>query len=84
MKQATPISHTIIMVSSLVNLLVNYQLFGQGDLGLNYLLPLSFAALSATFLAFYLKKYFTKEIYIKWLLILLIWASIIKVIVYLV
>ncbi|PPE05438.1 sulfite exporter TauE/SafE family protein [Williamsoniiplasma lucivorax] len=81
MKQATPISHTIIMVSSFVSLMLNYQTFTNQTITLNYLLPLSVAAIGSTTLAFVLKKHFHKEIYIKWLLIILIWASIIKMIV---
>ncbi|WP_338971928.1 sulfite exporter TauE/SafE family protein [Spiroplasma endosymbiont of Panorpa germanica] len=81
MKQASPISHALIAGSSLIALLTNYQNFENFELLVPIGLPMIIGVISGTILALILKKYLKKEIYIKWVLIILIWLSAIKMIV---
>ncbi|AGR41262.1 sulfite exporter TauE/SafE family protein [Spiroplasma taiwanense] len=53
MKEAAPISHTIIMISSLINLIIKNENFTNSSITLNFLLPLSFAAIISTVSAFF-------------------------------
>ncbi|AXK51522.1 sulfite exporter TauE/SafE family protein [Spiroplasma alleghenense] len=80
-KNAAPISHALIAGASLVSLITNYQFFQEFDLIVVHGLPMIFGVIIGTISAIWLKKYVKKEIYIKWVLIILIWASAIKMII---
>ncbi|WP_031543222.1 sulfite exporter TauE/SafE family protein [Mesoplasma photuris] len=81
MKEAAPISHSLIAVSSLITLIFNFETFSNTQLMLENVLPMAMASIGGVFLGYWLKNKIKKEIYIKWLLILLMWASIIKMII---
>lgn len=81
MKQATPISHTIIAVTSFITLCLSYEMFGHQDLNLQITLPMVVGVIGGTTLAYFIKSKIKNEAIIKWILIALIWVSIIKMIV---
>ncbi|AHI52951.1 sulfite exporter TauE/SafE family protein [Spiroplasma culicicola] len=80
-KNSTPISHTLIAISSFITLFFNFELFSDQTIMLNLVLPLSIAAIIGAISAIYLKRIIKKEIIIKWILIILIWASEIKMLI---
>ncbi|AHI54280.1 hypothetical protein SSABA_v1c08810 [Spiroplasma sabaudiense Ar-1343] len=80
MGQASPISHSLIAGASLISLLLNYHLFGDFEIMVKTGLPMLIGVIIGTIVAIAVKKYITKEIYIKWILIVLIWISAIKLI----
>ncbi|ASZ09387.1 sulfite exporter TauE/SafE family protein [Mesoplasma chauliocola] len=78
MKEAAPISHSLIMVSSTFSIATNYEKFKDSEFAMKYILPLSFAVGIAMFISFFAKKIIKNERYIKWLLIILMIFSIMK------
>ncbi|WP_338969423.1 sulfite exporter TauE/SafE family protein [Spiroplasma endosymbiont of Labia minor] len=80
MKEAAPISHIIIGITSAVSLIFQYNMFDNKELNLHLSLPMIMGVIAGTIACMYAKKYITKEIYIKWILIVLIWVSIGKII----
>ncbi|WP_031542738.1 TSUP family transporter [Mesoplasma photuris] len=80
MKEASSLSHSIIAIASLINVVYSYQFFADGDLMLQIAIPMIVGSVLGTFVAIKIKKYIKKEIIIKWILIVLIWISIIKMI----
>lgn len=81
MKQATPISHTVIAITSFVTVCLNYQFFTNQDLNLQVSLPMICGVVAGTIIAYFIKNKIKNEAIIKWILIVLIWASIIKMII---
>lgn len=81
MKQATPISHSIIAVTAFVSLCFSYKFFANQNLNLHISLPMACGVISGTIIAYIFKSKITNEIVIKWILIILIWVSIIKMII---
>lgn len=77
-KKAAPISHLMIAIATGINLIFAYKMFGHGDLNLTVSLPMIVGSLGGTILAFFVRDKIKNEKIIKWILILLIWASIIK------
>ncbi|ALD66484.1 sulfite exporter TauE/SafE family protein [Spiroplasma cantharicola] len=81
---AAPISHTLIMISSFISLILNPISMGYNPWTVKevWIKNLVFAipVILGFIAAIYLKKIIKKEIYIKWLLIIVIWISIIKII----
>ncbi|ATZ16294.1 hypothetical protein JN01_0292 [Entomoplasma freundtii] len=80
-KQAAPISHLMIAIATGINLLFSYKMFGHGELNLTITLPMLVGSLGGTILAFFIKDKIKNEKIIKWLLIILIWCSIIKMLI---
>lgn len=81
MKQATPISHSVIAVSAFVSLCLSYQYFGNQQLNLQVSLPMVCGVFAGTIIAYFIKNKIKNEAIIKWILIILIWISIIKMII---
>lgn len=81
MKNSTPISHNIIAIASLISLCLSYQFFSNQTLNLQVSLPMVCGVAIGTIVAAFIKKRIENETYIKWLLIILIWISIIKMII---
>ncbi|WP_342259159.1 sulfite exporter TauE/SafE family protein [Spiroplasma endosymbiont of Dioctria linearis] len=81
---AAPISHTLIMVSSFISLILNPISMGYNPWAVKEIwvknLVFAIPVILGFIAAIYLKKVIKKEIYIKWLLIVVIWISIIKII----
>lgn len=77
-KKAAPLSHLMIAIAAGINLIFSYKMFGHGDLNLTISLPMLVGSIGGTLLAFFIKDKIKNENIIKWILILLIWASIIK------
>ncbi len=81
---AAPISHTLIMVSSFISLILNPISMGYNPWAVKEIwvknLVFAIPVILGFIAAIYLKKVIKKEIYIKWLLIIVIWVSIIKII----
>ncbi|WP_339033345.1 sulfite exporter TauE/SafE family protein [Spiroplasma endosymbiont of Cantharis rufa] len=81
---AAPISHTLIMVSSFISLILNPISMGYNPWVVKEIwvknLVFAIPVILGFIAAIYLKKVIKKEIYIKWLLIIVIWISIIKII----
>ncbi len=81
---AAPISHTLIMVSSFISLILNPISMGYNPWAVKEIwvknLVFAVPVILGFIAAIYLKKVIKKEIYIKWLLIIVIWVSIIKII----
>lgn len=80
-KQAAVISHTIIAITAFVTLCFSYQYFLNRPLNLQISLPMICGVITGTLIAYSIKNKITNEIIIKWILIILIWISIIKMIV---
>lgn len=81
MKQATPISHTVIAITSFLTLCFNYQYFSHQTLNLQVSLPMICGVVVGTLIAYFIKNKITNEAIIKWILIVLIWVSIVKMII---
>ncbi|WP_339030863.1 sulfite exporter TauE/SafE family protein [Spiroplasma endosymbiont of Cantharis nigra] len=81
---AAPISHSLIMVSSFISLILNPISMGYNPWVVKEIwvknLVFAIPVILGFIAAIYLKKVIKKEIYIKWLLIIVIWISIIKII----
>ncbi|WP_342274784.1 sulfite exporter TauE/SafE family protein [Spiroplasma endosymbiont of Cantharis lateralis] len=81
---AAPISHSLIMVSSFISLFLNPISMGYNPWAVKEIwvknLVFAIPVILGFIAAIYLKKVIKKEIYIKWLLIIVIWISIIKII----
>jgi uncharacterized membrane protein YfcA len=80
LKEAAPISHMLIAISTLFTIIIGYQAINSTTLVLNYITPMLIGVIIGTIIAFLTKKYITKEVIIKWILIVLIWGSIIKMV----
>ncbi|MBE4703778.1 sulfite exporter TauE/SafE family protein [Spiroplasma platyhelix] len=81
MKQATPISHSVIAITAFVSLCLSYQYFSNQTLNLQISLPMTCGVVIGTIVAYFIKNKIKNEEIIKWILIVLIWISIIKMII---
>ncbi|QHX35744.1 hypothetical protein STIUS_v1c01890 [Spiroplasma sp. TIUS-1] len=81
MKGSAPISHIIIACTSLVNIIINYSMFQNTEIMINYILPMTIGVIIGSVIVVFVKKYIKNEIIIKWILISLIWISVLKMII---
>ncbi|WP_368486552.1 sulfite exporter TauE/SafE family protein [Spiroplasma sp. DGKH1] len=85
-KDSTPISHSIIMITSLLAIIIeptmgDHNYFLDTPVMTNVLVPMLVGAVGGTISAIFVKKYIKQENIILWILIILIWISIVKMIV---
>lgn len=82
-KDSAPISHSIIFITSLLTIIIESTLgetnyFTDSLAMKNILVPMLAGAIIGTVITIFVKKYIKKETIILWILISLIWISIIR------
>jgi uncharacterized membrane protein YfcA len=84
-KDSAPISHSIILITSFLTIIIesamgNENYFKDSHAMINVTTPMICGAVAGTVAAAFLKRFIKKEVVILWILIVLIWASIAKMI----
>lgn len=80
-KNSAPISHIIISCTSLINIIINYTIFENSIILINYMLPMIVGVIIGSVGVVFVKKYIKNELTIKWILISLIWISVFKMLI---